>query len=85
MSTTIRRVVHSAGFYPVTGLYLAAVLAVWLTVAGLIDLAAAVAGLGVVAVLAVGYATWRELRTLHELLDIQRAELEALLERGDLL
>lgn len=82
--TALRKIVQSAGFYPITALYLVGVGLILLLVQGLIDLKTTMAILGFAAVSALLFAAWRELQKgreeltkVHQLVNSQRSEMIA--------
>lgn len=68
-------VVGSASLYPITAVYLVAVVLLWCTMSGLLRIAVAVIILGLVTVCAVSWSAYREARIVHTLIEGQRAEL----------
>jgi hypothetical protein len=72
---TLRQVRRSAGLYPITLLYVGAVCLIVSVATSVISGLAAICFLGFTAILLAFYATWRELRTVHTLVDGQRTEL----------
>lgn len=77
-----RSVVASAGFYPVSQMYVVAVAVLVALVNTWISLTGAIVVLAVVAVATVTSVMLRELKTVHRVMNGQRVEL---LERIDLL
>ena len=74
---TMRQVYRSAGFYPLTGLYLVGVSLIWLITSGRLFVIYGVLILSIFAIFALLLAAWRELKAVHKLVDGQRAELLA--------
>lgn len=83
MNDLTRRVIRSAGFYPITGLYLSAVLILLAVVDDYLSIGFGIVVLGFVALLSITHSMWKELRTLHALAEIQHEELGLLLRRKD--
>lgn len=82
MNTRRGGVVASAGFYPITQMYVVAVAVSVALINMWISLTGAIVVLGVAAVAAVMAVMLRELRTVHRVMNGQRVEL---LDRIDLL
>lgn len=86
MTPVMKRVFASAGFYPITAFYIAAVCVAAALTKGSITLLAGATLLALAAILMVLLATWRELKTVHRMMDGQRAEmLSRIDELSDLL
>jgi hypothetical protein len=77
MRGVLVNVSRSASFYPISCLYLGAVVVIMLIARGLLSLGAGLILLACLAILALLAATWRELRTVHKMMDGQRLEMLA--------
>jgi hypothetical protein len=82
MSRFLSVIRNSAAFYPLTTLYIAAVLALEAAVSGLVRLDTAIIGLGIVTVILILASIYREVRyqraevkKVHTLVNSQRTEL----------
>lgn len=72
---------RSAGLYPISLLYVAAVAIVCAVASSVLTPGVAVIALGLVAILSACFATWRELRKVHVLVNGQRTELIARIDQ----
>lgn len=78
---TFKAIRGSSGLYPITQLYVIAVVVLVITVEGWIGLGSAIAILGLTAVIAILIAACAELHLLHHMMDGQRTETLARLDQ----
>jgi glucose dehydrogenase len=76
-----RRILRSAGLYPITTVYVSGVALIMSAVMDFTSIPASIIIFGVVALLAVVWAALRELRAVHILVDGQRHELIARIDQ----
>lgn len=68
-------VLHSPAFYPITSFYLSAVIVLVFTVQDFFTLAQGIVLLAVCGIGSILIAAWRDLKTVHVLVNGQRSEL----------
>lgn len=74
---TPAQVFRSAGFYPLTALYLTGVVIVYLIANGVVTLPYGIFALSLAVIFALVFAAYRELKAVHRLVNGQREELIA--------
>lgn len=79
--TVLQAVRNSSGLYPMSAYWVVASAVVALAVEGWIGLGSAIAILGIAAALAILTAAWSELKQIHKMMDGQRAETLARLDK----
>jgi hypothetical protein len=72
---------ESSGLYPITAYWVVASIVVALAVGSLIGLGSAIAILGIAAALVILIAAWAELKQIHKMVDGQRTETLAYMQK----